>query len=203
MLSRITFVVLSGVLCASTARTALAQRETACVISSRLLNRVAAAVDGYNNGERVWVITNCSDTATVVATATSESEARRLGTGVLILGPYGAKREEAARMAGMDQQTVGHVIREYLYCWHETETSIMSPRHCDDPVMPPLTDVSGILVRFTLRNGTVLERTLPPNADVLFLKYSALEKFAFPYYQRILGLSGVAEMRAAMFRPRR
>ena len=199
MLSRSLITLLAAGASLLLSESALAQRATACVISSRLLNRVAAAVDGYNRGERVWVITNCHDTATVIATTTSESEAQRLGVTGLILGPYGARREEAARMAGMDQQTIDLVIPNYVHCWHEEETSIMRPGHCDEPTLP-IADVASILVRFQMRGGQVIERQLPTNADVLFLKYSALEKFAFPYYQRILGLTGVVEMRAAMFR---
>ena len=201
MLSRSLIALLATGASLLLSESALAQRATAtaCVISSRLLNRIAAAVDGYNRGERVWVVTTCNDTASVIATATSESEARRRGTATaLILGTYGARMEQAARDLGMHLPPYLYIDRQ-LYCWHEEETSVMRPGHCDFERMPLLADVASILVRFQLRNGQTMERPLPTNADVLFLKYSSLEKFAFPYYQRILGLTGVVEMRAEMF----
>lgn len=212
MTSRTTWPVLVAITWAVQSESALAQRvqsapsqrtQQECVISSQLLNRVAAAVDGYNRGERVWVITTCSDTATVTSTTTSEVEANRSRGTALVLGPYGAKAEKAAVTLGLDQTTFSVVVQEHTFCWHEQQTSIMRPTHCNEGAMPRLGDVTGILVQFRLRNGQRLERTLPPGVDALFLSYSGLEKFAFPYYQRILGLSGVAAMRANLFQPRR
>ena len=66
--------------------------------------------------------------------------------------------------------------------------------------LPPVSgvrweDVRGMVLQITRLDGTRDSIPLPPNADALFLSLASIDKFAVPYYQRMLGLTAASTLR--------
>jgi hypothetical protein len=174
------------------------QRDRACP-TSRQVRQAAEAADSYYRGERVWVVVECSDTGQVIVATTSEAEAQGVArvakTRVWLSSEMQGKAYEVAVLLGFaDGYTPG--------CVHDG-TSNWGPRAiCGERVIRRA-DVEAITLQYKLRNGQTIDQKVPLTTDVLFLQYSGIEKFAFPYYERVLGLDAVVDMRNTMVDVRR
>ena len=166
-----------------TSRVRVSRPDTAAALSSQLLKRIAAAVDVQRNGSQVYVLVDraAGVVRDVAATRPAALEqARRLGRGIVVLGPYTASNDYGDRF----DATVAK-------CVHDAY-SMMEAR------CPPdyrRSDIATMSLVVQLKDGTSRRIELPASADALFLSVAAFDRFAIPYYQRLLGDETARELR--------
>lgn len=174
-------LVAHDTLLAQPRRTASAPMPTA-----RLLLRVAEAVDGHRTGAPVWVVASEVDTLDVLGVFENRDSAqaavtRSAALRPIIFGPY----------ATTPDSRMGPVF--LLQCHHDGK-SAMIPLYCP-PTFMPFRDIERVTITIRLRDGTDRTVPVPRSVDAVFFSVSALDKFVFPYYTRLLGAEQAAGMR--------
>jgi len=168
-------------------RTAAAQRPCGPP-TAVLLKRLGEVVDGYPMGDTLWVVISCETPHRVRGLFANVQEAERAAAiaGPLYAnyGPYLAPRDPFAP----------HVM---FGCKH-TGLS-MYDQMCPDPVFRRA-DVESVTVTVRLKSGQTQRFPLTAETDAIFLTLSAFDKFAVPYYTRILGVDATAAMRQDIVR---
>lgn len=168
------------------------------VPSVLLLKRLAEAVDGTRTGAQVWVVGSYAAPHRILGTfetrATAQALADSAGGWFRVFGPYLTQRDPGKFVAWLSR------------CEHDGRTSVMDSllgRTSICPEIPVfrLDDVDGVTISFRLR-GTPDVQTIPvrPGTDAVFFTLSALDKFVFPYYVRILGVEETSAMRERIIR---
>lgn len=162
------------------------QQDTIRVATPVLLKKIAEAVDGTRTGGLVWVVANTNAPHTVAGTVERETDARtlarRAGASFAVFGPYRTYRD------AFDVTPSN--------CVHNQWTSEMTPGICPPEIRLGQVDTMTLTLR--MRDGTVRTIPLPAGTDAIFLTLSAVDKFAMPYYVRIVGVDSAAALRGSM-----
>jgi hypothetical protein len=171
------------------ARVAAAQ-DTSRIASPVLLKRLAEVVDGHRTGALLWVVASYDfphPTAGVFERRLdAERAARDSGHRYDVFGPY------------KSQQDPGGFVVIIGGCVHLR--SAMEPPYCPQGPALPLGDVAEMAITARLANGTTRSFPLAKGSDAVFFTLSAIDKFAMPYYTRILGVDAAAAMRRDVVR---
>lgn len=168
-----------------------------------LLKRLAEAVDGNRGGTPVYVVASYrfpNEVAGVYRNQQSaDSAARASGPDHDVFGPYDPTPIDIVR-PGTSPVAIAPGGRTHLLlrCVHDGRSSMMHIYMCPpDPLIDrDLVRALGLTV--TLTNGRVVTLGLPQSTDAIFLGMEAIDKFAVPYYSRIIGPAATLEMRAAI-----
>ena len=181
-------LVLVTVLALLPARTG-AQQDTSFVPTPTLLKRIAEALDGNRTGQRVWVVASRDSLNPVRGVLTDRDQAlalaRRLGPRYGAFGPYQTAREPQSAMI-------------VIGCQHDGLHSVFAPR-CPGGLLPAL-EVDSMTLVLHRRGGGTQRTSISSGVDAIFLTLPAIDKFAIPYYARVLGLDAAAAMRADIVR---
>lgn len=161
-----------------------AQSKTASPPTAVMLKRIAEAVDGNRSGRQVYVVLSGEQLSPPVGVyydpKAAQAAANGAGKGAQVFGPYQTELDPGANVAA---------------CVHVTG----SRWHTDRCVPPAQTvrwdDVRGLSLQITRMDGKRDSIPLPPNADAVFLSMASIDKFAVPYYTRMLGLPAATAMR--------
>ena len=165
--------------------TAQAQDSTR-VPTVMMLKRIAEAVHGSRIDGSVFAVTNV-DSMNVTAVMRSRDDAmaliNRLGSRYSIHGPF--RPDPDGPIPGILPPDCVH---HGLSAWQ--------PRGFCPPEV--LSNLSGISLVLTRRDGTTRTISLPPGTDAVFLSLPAMDKLVFPYYARIIGLEATTAWRTRM-----
>jgi hypothetical protein len=173
-----------------------------------LLRRLAEAVDGNRAPGDVFVVASYDSLNPVAGVfrtrADAEAMVRRLGAPSWdVFGPYHS-----------DLAPVGCIPRDprsdscgdepVTECVHDGYRSVMDRLVLQvSPICPPDASVfrgirqrsiDSITVTLHVR-GDSRSLHLPGSIDAIFLTMPALDKFAFPYYSRIIGMDATSDLR--------
>ena len=165
--------------------TSVAAQEPTRSPSPPLLRRLAEAVDGHRTGRPVWVVAS-HDSLNPVRGVLSDRPsadrlARRLGSSYDVFGPYLSPRELASAYMVVN-------------CVHDGTVSIMTP-YCPGPIIPRQ-NVDSMSLTIFVRGGATRRMPIDPGVDAVFLSLPAIDKFAIPYYSRVVGIEAAAAMRS-------
>jgi hypothetical protein len=167
---------------------AVAQDPTTALPAS-LLRRLAEVADGQGIAREVYIVAQHAFPHNVVGIFTTRAQAElraRRSDGLGVFGPF--------------QPTVGELPppRFFPYgCRHDGTTSMWE--YCPDRLIIPLAEVVNVTITTRLRNGDSISVTVPAmSMDAIFFTLDALDKFAFPYYTRLVGVAEAAQMRNAV-----
>jgi hypothetical protein len=178
-----------------------------------MLHRLAEVLDGNRSGRPVLVVMSFTfpyDVAGVFDAARAQ-EARQLaqsmGGDFSVVGP---------------NPTVADPLRNlFLVCPHDGFFSVAWPRGVFPTAAPramcrpdrigpdssrvappslPADSIASIQITVIKRGGQRVTYQVPPSTDAIFFRLAALDKFAFPYYAKVLGLDSTAAMRASFVR---
>ena len=159
-------------------------------VSPVLLKRIAEAVDGNRTGRPVWVVARYDFPNLVAGVYNSRTaaEAARPREGKYgVFGPYVAE-DDGGGGGG---------------CPHDGDISRVTCPDTIPAVRFSFADVRSMTLTLTVQRGARLDTVrmpFKPTTDAIFLTLPALDKFVFPYYERILGPAAVAAMRDSMSR---
>ncbi len=166
-------------------------QDTTRVPGPTLLKRIAEAVDGDRTGQLLYVVARYDSLSPVRGVLQDRGEAttlaRRLGAAYDVFGPFRSPSGPLPVPDGV------------LPCPHDGIMSILFPSMCPYPVRGgrfTQRDIAGIEVSFRLRDGTTRTFPLSRNADAVFFTMPAIEKFAIPYYLKIVGAEAAATLQS-------
>lgn len=169
----------------------MAGQVTDSLVSVVVLRRVAEAVDGHRTGNLVYVVVDYSPPFEVVGVYESRPEADRIRRrGSPSLGIVGPIRPPLDPPGGVNLIT----------CVHDHYTSAMHPKYCPAIRAVPFDSVAEIAITVHLINGDSFANRLPRGTDAAFFTLSAVDKFAVPYYAKVLGVEPVVSMRQDLVR---
>ena len=180
-------------------------QDTTRVATPTLLKRLAEAVDGGLNGRLTYVVAALDSLNPVAGTfpmeAAAAALAARLGSRWQVFGPIRQDLPDWICRPGI--RTPGLPCFEeppQVGCHHDRDMSVMGgatticPELARDRLVRP-SEIDSITVVVHLRDGTRRITPYPRTTDAIFLSVQALDKFAFPYYARIIGLEAAAALR--------
>ena len=168
--------------------------------TTTLLKRLAQAVDGFRNGELVYVVASENFPHPVVGVYPSEQETdsvlAELSEDYHAFGPYQTERD-----ARPDQDMA--FDRQQLALWwvpRHYRPTIHGRAIDGDSVGPavriPFEDVDSVAVDiFWDRDADPHRVVLPGDPDLMVLSLSAWDKFLLPYYTILYGADEAADMR--------
>jgi hypothetical protein len=172
-------------------------QDTARVPSQVLLKRLAEAVDGHRHGRTVYIVARNDSLAEVVGVFENRvqavDDARRRGSTYGVFGGY-----KYVPPPSPLPQPRGHDFPEIVLggCIHDGKRSAWRAI-CPQDVLP-LSSVDSLSLVVRLKDGTTRRWDLGTSTDAVFLSQAAIDKFAIPYYARILGVEAAAAMRGAI-----
>ena len=168
-------------------RLGFAQVDTTRIPSAVLLKRLGEVVDGHRGGVPVYVVASYDFPHPVAGVLESQTQAealaRRAGSGYHAFGPFLTRKDPGLFLAFLEK------------CVHDGVGSLMHEEICPSRPSFPFSDVDTVTVTVRLKNGRVESFTVPAGTDVVFFTMAAIDKFAIPYYARILGVEEAARMR--------
>jgi hypothetical protein len=189
--------VLAGMALPPTARA----QDSTRVPSQTLLRRLAEAVDGNRGRGAIFIVASYDSLNRVDGVfrdrERAAARARALGRSYDVFGPF---RSDLPEPCSHDPDDPDPCVRP---CVHDALTSLRAPRASMCPPSPVAIrtgQIDSLFLTFRLKDGRIQRVVLPPTADAIFLTFPALDKFAFPYYSRIIGLDSAAAMRSAFAR---
>lgn len=167
------------------------------VPTAAMLKRIAEAVESSRNRDTVYVVMN-RDSVTVVGMEDKYADAERVlralaraGLRYDIWGPY---------LPTNHWDWLIDIVPDG--CVHDGQSNMIG-LICDGGATR-YSQIRDMSLTLRMRDGTARTIALPAGTDALFLTYSALDKFVFPYYERVIGLGATFAMRQRyMSRPRR
>lgn len=152
-------------------------------LSAEVMRSVAEAVDGYRGWREAFVVANSGPGDAVLAVFPKLKDAEEFAT------KYGAN---AIVIPGIPPLDPGG----FAVCPHMIR-SVVRPQLCARPTQPmPIGAIAGMTLVIRGVNGQIDSVAVPNDADALFLRLAAIDKFAIPYYTRIVGAEKAAAMRA-------
>lgn len=165
---------------------ALAQPGVNPPPSATLLKRLAEAVDGHRTGATVYLVAELRPPHDVIGIYEREADAlARVGAVepsiVGSFGPYQTDRDPGAQLGW------------FAKCVHYQ--SSMRPIICPGRPVLPFADVDTVTITVRMKDGSTQVIPVPTGADAVFFTLSAIDKFAIPYYVRVMGLEEAARMR--------
>ena len=152
--------------------------------TATLLKRLAEAVDGHRTGGTVFLVADLRPPHDVLAIFDSLEPARaRVGTDPNLgaFGPYLTERDPGAMLGWFSK------------CVHYQ--SSMRPIICPGGPVRRMADVDSVTIHVRMRDGTSEIIPVQKGADAIFFTLSAIDKFAIPYYVRVVGLEDAARLR--------
>lgn len=160
-------------------------------VPASLLKRLAEAVDGSRTGMPLFVVADSQSPHTVRGVFPSRPEAvdaaRRAGITYGAFGPFYAPLDTGDE-------------RHSWVIWPHGPLSMGDsvPRLREAVAADNIRD---IVITINTRDGRAVTSTYAPNeVDAVFFTVSALDKFAFPYYARVYGVTAAAHLRAVFLR---
>lgn len=164
-------------------------QDTTTALPASLLRRLAEVADGQGVASEVYIAARHAFPHDVIGVfptrAQAELRARRM-PGVAVFGPF--------------RPTVVELpLRQFVPggCHHDGTKSMYGI--CPDRPPVPLADVLNVTITTRLRNGDSSTVTVPATAvDAVFFTLDAMDRFAFPYYTRLVGVAEAARMREAV-----
>jgi hypothetical protein len=156
-----------------------------------MLRRIAEALDGHRNGDRVWVVSSFEPPFPVLGVFANEREAaqraRTVGPSATYSGPYLTERDPGSIFI--------------TGCVHIT-SSRMHRELCVPPVRGPVSmpEIRSMTLVITKTNGVVDSIPVARDADAIFLTLPAIDKFAVPYYTGVIGLAATSDLRREVAR---
>lgn len=188
-------LVAASLSCSTTA--AHAQRDSSRAspagVTAAMLKRLGEVVDGQRSGATIYVVMS-SRTPYAVAAITSTADSARTmaaaaGDGFEWFGPYVTIPDNRVEMYATTQ------------CPKDKKSSLVI---CPDTTMitaTPISEVAEVIVTVRTTDGVLhTQHFAPQHLEALFFTLSAYDKFAIPYYERVLGLGYATELRARMVR---
>jgi len=191
-------------------------------LTPTLLRRLAEAVDGHRTGNPVWVVVEYRFPNRVLAVhddrlaATADSV--RLVSGradaLGVLGPFVAPPDTLRGTSGVEVPRDFLIVNDWHFvggCKHDRITSVMEARlglavaSTSRQAMCPRErilqeSIQSMTLTYVLASGDTLNKPVPLWADAVFFTLTALDKFAFPYYARVLGMPEAELMRRQVLR---
>ena len=166
-----------------------AAQDTTFVPTPTLLRRIAEALDGNRTGDRVWVVASLDSLHPVRAVVTSRERATTIARGFRgrygVFGPYRT----------IDDPLSGPIVPG---CQHDGKFSYMDSL-CPGPAIP-VADVDSMSLVVHRRGGVNERVRVRQDVDAIFLTLAAIDKFAIPYYVRVIGVDSAAAMRTEIAR---
>lgn len=184
-------------------------------MSPTLLRRLAEAVESDQSGRPVFVVARAeipNNVAGMFANRDSaKALARRSGPTYDVFGPYVAPIPAPGPVAGVAVRPPAgmalcvHDGLSNMYppvegAWMTPPPAAKSwstsraPRMCIDTLRPP-GKINKVSLVFEYDHGGKWGIPIQPGVDAVFMSKSAIEKFAVPYYVRVLGIDAAAAMR--------
>ena len=158
--------------------TEVSAQDTTRAPTASTLKRIAEAVDGYTGGGRVYVVVDSGNVASILTSRfDADTLAKRLRGEVH--GPFTAP---PGPISYLPSRCVHRASMMLGYC---------------NKIFPRirLDDIKTITLTIALKSGPTRTINLPTDADAIFLSGSSYDKFVFPYYARVYGVSTAASMR--------
>jgi len=173
-----------------------AQVDTARVVTASMLKRLGEVVDGNRTGGTIYVVMSYRspfDVAAVTGTLDSAQLAARAAAGQYgVFGPYLTQSESpqgqayAMILCPKDQRTS-------LFVCPDTGSSATTVHAV------PMSWVTRVEFSVHTRDGQVHTQSFTPDhVEAVFFTLAAIDKFAIPYYERVLGLPYATALRARM-----
>ena len=166
----------------------LAQPGKEPIPDAVMLKRMAEAIEGFRGSGQAYVVGSLEGLHPVTGVFSDPIEAARAakvsGPGFKVFGPVLVLAEKTPPFT--------------VACVHVAKTSVMFPESnkCVGPGRPlPFEQLKTLTLLLGRTDGTTDTLRLPAGTDAIMLTSTAFDKFAVPYYLRILGLAGVAELR--------
>ena len=163
---------------------ALAQ-DTTTILPASLLRRLAEVADGQRVANDVYLVARLTFPHEVTGVFTTRAEAQR------------AVRTPDFRVFGPIRATVtAPDLRKFFLvgCHHDGSRSVYSI--CPEGPIASLDDVLNVTITARLRSGDSVTKTYPARSiDAVFFTLDAMDKFAFDYYARLVGITNAAKMR--------
>jgi hypothetical protein len=163
-------------------------QDTTTALPASLLRRLAEVADGQGIAREVYIVARRAFPHDVVGVFTTRAQAERArrAPDLGVFGPFRTTMDELPPR------------RFFPYgCRHDGTTSMWE--YCPDRLIIPLAEVVNVTITTRLRNGDSISVTVPAmSMDAVFFTLDALDKFAFPYYTRLVGVAEAARMRNAV-----
>ncbi len=154
-----------------------------------MVKRFAEALDGYRTGKPLYVVLSGDPLNPPVGAfpdlRTATEFARKLGRGARVMGP------------GLTLSEPGDGIAA---CIHGGDSRWFTDRCVPPGNFTARTDIRSMTLQITRKDGSRDSIPVPVDADALFLSAAAVDKFAVPYYVRVIGLEATQAMRSAAVR---
>jgi hypothetical protein len=168
-------------------RLGFAQVDTTRIPSAVMLKRLGEVVDGHRGGVPVYVVASYDFPHAVAGVVESRAEAdalvRAAGNRFDRFGPFLSRKDP------------GRLVYFLMKCVHDQITSAMHPEICPSGPFFAFSDVDTVKVTVWLKTHGVQTFTVPARTDAMFFTMAAIDKFAIPYYTRVLGVEEAARMR--------
>jgi hypothetical protein len=100
---------------------------------------------------------------------------------------------------GLPGTDPGTGVRPSSSAARDTVPAVPPGKYCPLPVIPR-GDIARVTITILKRDGTTVTENLPLTADAVFFSLSAIDKFAMPYYARVLGAEPAAALRREIVR---
>lgn len=166
-------------------------QDLARVPSQILLKRLAEAVDGNRHGRTIHIVARDDSIVGIFENrGQADAEARRRGPTYWAFGGY----KYLPPPRGVPEPSRPEIPEIILGgCRHDGTRSEWGGI-CPQQVLS-LASVESMSVVVKLKDGTTRTWDLGRSTDAVFLSQAAIDKFAIPYYVRILGVDAAAGMR--------
>ena len=164
-------------------------------VTATLLKRLGEIVDGHRGGGSIYVVISYRFPHTVAAVTASHDSAlvaaRVAGNLYGVFGPYESSAESSRGELYATQPCIKNPTTSVIYCGDTT--MVYSPA----PV--PMVDVRTVTISVTTSDGKVHTQTFgPERVEAVFFTMASIDKFAIPYYERVLGVEFAANLRTRL-----
>jgi hypothetical protein len=168
--------------------------QTGPLPSPVLLKRLAEAVDGHRTGVAVYVVASYDAKDPLIRVFEKRTDAEKMvqdssrtGRRLDVFGPYRAASEPTSALV-------------FFGCQHDGRASFWYPGMCPPEAILKLSEIESMAISVRLRTGQTKSFPLQRTADAIFLSLPGFDKFAVPYYARVLGMDAAMTMRQDIVR---
>ncbi|MFN8582588.1 MAG: hypothetical protein U0163_16640 [Gemmatimonadaceae bacterium] len=148
------------------------------------MKRLVEAADGSRTGAAVWVVLGGDPQAEPLGTfpdlKAATEFAQKTGNGARAFGPVQTDLEPPSGIAA---------------CVHGGATRWYTARCVPPARFTPRSDVATLSLMITRKDGSRDSIPIANDADAVFMSPAAIDKFAVPYYVRVIGLDAVQRLR--------
>ena len=162
-------------------------------VTAATLKRLGEVVDGQRTGATIYVVmSNRAPYAVAAITSTADSArtlAAAAGEGFWAFGPYVTIPDNRVEMYATTQ------------CPKDKTSSLIICPDTSAATATPMSRVAEVIVSVRTTDGVLhTQHFAPDHLEALFFTLSAYDKFAIPYYERVLGLGYATDLRNRMVR---